>query len=166
MHAARPPRRSFAADVPQVCVVEYVEKAKIGVVVNSLTAPFPPDLFEQLVACKTALAGVANHAVFDVASFCQRQVRSAKTGLAVDAAEVDVATHADETRRMSTRVSLSTSMPWADIVTHLHDVNADCVSSRHGSFSGAHAMPDGAEGGHQGRLWRSISGAGVRATYP
>ena len=50
----------------EVCVVDFVRKEKIGVIVRSLTEPFPPDLFSQLEDCRRHIAGVSNNAVFDV----------------------------------------------------------------------------------------------------
>ena len=121
----------------QVCVVDYVKKEGIGVVVHDLTEAFPEDLFQQLDACRTALASVTNNAVFDVAAWCQEAVRRARTGLAAGA-------EAPNNKRLSmavqTRVSTRPTLPWDDLITHFNEVNADRVSGQHGVFSGRHSF--------------------------
>jgi hypothetical protein len=132
----------------EVCVVDYVKAEGIGVVVHSLTEAYPEDLFEQLERCRGALSSIQNNAVFDVSAFCQEQAQRANTGLAVNPSQAS---------QLQTRITRQESLPWSTIVTALNDVNADTVSGRYNSFSGAHTFPEGGEGGHGGRLWRRLS---------
>ena len=118
----------------EACVVDFIKSEGIGVVVSSLTKPFPPDLFERLEQCRQALASLHNTAVFDVSAVCQKAVRQARTGLAV---EREAGTSATE---VESRVMRRPSLPWSSIVTHLGDVNEDVVSGRYNSFSGRHSF--------------------------
>ena len=50
----------------EVCVIKYMRRMGIGVVLDSLEGPYPVDLFEKLNRCRRTLRKYRNEAVFDV----------------------------------------------------------------------------------------------------
>lgn len=102
----------------EVCVVDFVRKEKIGVIVRSLTEPFPPDLFSQLEDCRRHIAGVSNNAVFDVSAFCEEAVRLMGTGAgAVPATPEKIPPLSSACK---TRVERLPSPEWGALVTNIN----------------------------------------------
>ena len=141
-------------------MVEYIRSEGIGVVVDSLAADYPEDLFAQLDACRDALTKVRHHPRTPSVGGCAPlplstslltvvcpppllQVRNhavfevaAACQEAVRRARTGLAAAPEEpaastSDALQSRVSTLESLPWDQIVTHLTAVNEDTVSGRH-----------------------------------